>query len=253
MKNTLIFFSLAFLLFNTGWATAQSFEQEQRQNPRVRTAFTEKENTVKAYFDSAHTAYPPKQIFLRIFKYERRVELWAQSANADTFKLVTHWDFCKSSGDLGPKRQQGDYQIPEGFYYIDRFNPLSNFYLSLGLNYPNAADRVLGKKGNLGGDIFIHGDCVTIGCIPITDAKIKELYLIAVKAKSLGQSRIPVHIFPYDFADIETDTSIRHLAQYASYKKFWDELKPGFLFFEKNHRLPQIQINRQTGHYFLRK
>lgn len=110
--------------------------------------------------------------------------------NKDLFRLIKDYQICSLSGELGPKRQQGDLQVPEGFYWIDRFNPASNFYLSLGINYPNQFDRILGKSGELGGDIFIHGGCVTIGCIPITDDKIKELYLIAVEAKSNGQDGV---------------------------------------------------------------
>jgi len=49
-----------------------------------------------------------------------------------------------ASGKLGPKRQQGDMQIPEGFYHISGFNPASNFYLSLRINYPNPSGA-LGK------------------------------------------------------------------------------------------------------------
>jgi len=62
-----------------------------------------------------------------------------------------------------------DEQVPEGF------NPQSNFQLSLHVSYPNAADRISGSKQNLG-DIFLDGNCVTIGCIPITDDEIKEVY-----------------------------------------------------------------------------
>ena len=47
------------------------------------------------------------------------------------------------SGTTGPKRAEGDYQVPEGFYYINEFNPNSKYHLSLGLNYPNASDKIL--------------------------------------------------------------------------------------------------------------
>ena len=49
--------------------------------------------------------------------------------------------------------------------------------------------------GNLGGDIFIHGDCVSIGCIPITNTCIEELYVLAMEAKNNGQTKLPVHVF----------------------------------------------------------
>ena len=65
--------------------------------------------------------------------------------------------------------------MPEGFYELDWFNPQSNFFLSLHINYPNASDRILGSRKNPGGDIFLHGSCASIGCIPITDDGIKEV------------------------------------------------------------------------------
>ena len=71
------------------------------------------------------------------------------------------------SGTMGPKRLQGDYQVPEGFYYINEFNPNSNYHLHLGLNYPNASDKILSDSLRPGGDIYIHGSCVSIGCIPL--------------------------------------------------------------------------------------
>ena len=50
--------------------------------------------------------------------------------------------------------------------------------------YPNSSDKILGKHGNLGDNIFIIGNCVTWGCIPITRDEIKELYLIVVETYS---------------------------------------------------------------------
>ena len=89
---------------------------------------------------------------------------------------------------------QGDYQVPEGFYYINEFNPNSNYHLSLGLNYPNASDRILSDSLSPGGDIYIHGSCVSVGCIPVTDEQIEEIYIIASYAKASGQDYIPTHL-----------------------------------------------------------
>jgi len=125
-----------------------------------------------------------------------QIEVWATDNNNKKYERILSYNFCSSSGTLGPKSKQGDMQIPEGVYYIDRFNPSSNFYLSLGINYPTACDKAR-ASGNPGGDIFIHGDCVTIGCIPITDDKIKELYTLCVLAKNAGQTKIPVYLFPF--------------------------------------------------------
>lgn len=88
----------------------------------------------------------------------------------------------------GHKEIEGDGRTPEGRYYIDRRNPSSTFHLSLGLSYPNAADRAKAKKlgQDPGGDIFIHGGPVlwwerskpdwTAGCISISNTHMETVY-----------------------------------------------------------------------------
>ncbi len=124
------------------------------------------------------------------------MEVWVKNELKDQFKLFKTYKVCALAGSLGPKRMEGDYQVPEGFYYIDEFNPNSNYYLSLGINYPNVSDRVSERFHSAGGGIYIHGSCVTVGCIPITDQQIDEVYILAAQAKDQGQDFIPVHIFP---------------------------------------------------------
>ena len=160
--------------------------------------------------------------------------------------MIHTYDFCASSGELGPKREQGDLQTPEGVYHIDRFNPASNFHLSLGINYPNKADKQLGKS-NPGGDIFIHGNCVTVGCIPLTDDKIKELYVLCVESKNNGQTNIPVHIFPYKMTDANHS---KFCSQDPNNKKLWTELKSIYDSFEIKHIVPYVKIN-EKGAYTL--
>ena len=231
--------------------SAQSFKAQQVKYSRVRDAIAEKEALIKEMFKRKRLPYPPAKIFIRVFKRERIVEVWAGRTGEGKFEMLKAYNFCAISGVLGPKRRMGDGQIPEGFYHIDRFNPLSNFHLSLGVNYPNESDRILGVKGRLGGDIFIHGDCVTIGCVPITDDGIKELYLIAVEARSSGQNRIPVHIFPGRF----DRNGMKQLEGYSlnneALRNFWMNLKEGYDFFEKHRRLPTVTVDRQ-GRYIVR-
>lgn len=146
---------------------------------------------------------------------------------------------CKGSGHLGLKFKQGDGQVPEGFYYIDRFNPVSNFYLSLGLNYPNEANALRSDAIDLGGDIFIHGSCVSVGCLPLPDTYIKELYVLCVLVKSNGQGKIPVHIYPYRF-NVLNNILFKTFSKYAS---FWDSLESEFIFFQEHKTLRFFEIN----------
>jgi hypothetical protein len=105
----------------------------------------------------------------------------------------------------GDKVRQGDGRTPEGDFLVCMKNPRSNFYLSLGLTYPNAEDAERGLRDGLitraqhksitralasgrcppwntalGGEIFIHGGGTgrdwTLGCVALENPEIKELF-----------------------------------------------------------------------------
>ncbi|MDR0660921.1 MAG: L,D-transpeptidase family protein [Prevotellaceae bacterium] len=186
---------IAILLLNFTFVAAQSsFKERQKKYPRVRQAYADKEKVAEKSLADNGIKASTLQPHLRTFKQEKELQVWAKNKNDEKYTLIKTYKFRSLSGALGTRRKQGDRQVPEGFYRIDRFNPYSNFYLSLGISYPNKSDQVLGVKGKPGGDIFIHGDCATIGCIPITDDKIKELYVYCVEAKN-NNTLIPVTIF----------------------------------------------------------
>ena len=189
-------------------------------------------------FKDAGLPYPAREIFIRWFKREAVVELWARE-DRGRFVLVTSFEILASSGGPGPKRRQGDRQVPEGFYTIERFNPESLFHLSLGLNYPNAADRILAHGGNPGGDIFIHGKNVSIGCAPIGDAGIEQLYLAALDTRARGQTRIPVHVFPARMHGAEWDA---FAAGHAALAPFWQQLQPAYDAFERDRTVPACTV-----------
>lgn len=121
------------------------------------------------------------------------------------------------------------------------------------INYPNASDRILGYRQNLGGDIFLHGNCASIGCIPITDDGIKEVYWLAVLVHSQGQEHFPIHIFPARL----TDDGLRSLA--ATHRNqpelisFWGNLKEGYDLFQNNHHVPRITTRRDGSYAFSSK
>ena len=83
--------------------------------------------------------------------------MWGKKAEDNKFQRIKTYEICRTSGKVGPKKEQGDHQIPEGYYHINRFNPVSSYHLSIGINYPNKSDRILGVQGNLGSS-KIYGD-----------------------------------------------------------------------------------------------
>ena len=247
MINNPLFFGI--LLLTMLLQGNNDFKNKQLKYQRVKKAYNEKYTKIKSLLATKGIDNSKFLLYIRIFKKEEVMEVWVKGNAHSDYKHLIDYPFCANSGSAGPKRKSGDLQIPEGFYFIDRFNPVSNFHLSLGINYPNESDRILGYKNNLGGDIFLHGGCATIGCVPITDDKIKSLYILAVESKSNGQSKIPVHIFPgraMKHGDWEklSGTASQGLTT------FWKNLKPGFDYFEKNHLIPIVKV-RRNGEYYL--
>lgn len=221
---------------------------DQLVYPRVRDAVEDKGTSVRELFARRGVGFRPESVFLRVFKAERVLELWARAEGAEAYTFVKSYAFCSSSGGPGPKRREGDLQIPEGFYYIQRFNPASQYYLSLGLNYPNAHDRALGWGG---GDIFIHGGCRTVGCIPLTDEKIKELYVIAAWVRAGGQERIPVHIFP---ARLDGEGFRRLRKRHSgdgALVAFWENLRRGFEIFEATRSVPDVEVDGRGRYVYV--
>jgi len=211
-------------------------------------ASKEKDEVLRQRFKDKGLAYPPRAILLRAFKQEAQLEVWAADAEDKAFVLVHEYRICTSSGTLGPKRRFGDEQVPEGFYELDWFNPQSNFFLSLHISYPNASDRILGSHQNPGGDIFLHGDCASIGCIPITDEGIKEIYWLAVLVHNQDHQHLPIHIFPARLTDDGLKTLATTHPKQPALIAFWSNLKQGHDHFEKTHRLPIIKT-RGDGTY----
>jgi murein L,D-transpeptidase YafK len=224
-----------------------SFKSAQLKKTRVKAAYIEKEQVVKNYFVSQKIQYEGFNLLIRAFKHEAKLEVLVKEKSKTTYTLLHTYEFCSMSGEFGPKRKEGDLQIPEGIYEINHFNPESNFHLSLGINYPNASDKILSDKKNPGSAIYIHGNCVTIGCIPITDDKIKELYILALEAKSNGQEKIPVHIFPAKLSDTNLESLAHQMPQHAS---FWKNLKMIYDDFEKTKIIRKTSVNKAGEYQF---
>src|SRR6056297_2627581 len=242
-RLTILILLIAFCSFQT-----DSFKNQQLKYQRVRQAYQDKESTMLTLLSGKQIDRNDVQIYIRAFKREKQIELWGKNKSDSKFKLIKTYKICRTSGRIGPKRKQGDLQIPEGFYHINRFNPYSKFYLSLGINYPNKSDKILADKKNPGGDIFIHGACVTIGCLPITNNRIKELYILCVEAKNNGQSRIPVTIFPAKLSDEKFKRLIHKYGSDADKAGLWTDLKKGYDIFNETNQLPTIVFLNSGRH-----
>ncbi len=164
-------------------------------------------------------------LLIRAFKKEAELEVWKRKPDGKYVFLKT-FPMCRWSGQLGPKVNEGDRQVPEGFYTITpgQMNPNSHYYLSFNVGYPNAYDRA---NGHTGGSIMVHGICSSAGCFSMTDKQIEEIYALARDSFAGGQRAIQMQSYPFrmtaeNLAKLRLDPNM----------PFWRELKKGADQFE---------------------
>ena len=141
-------------------------------------------------------------------------------------------------------------QVPEGYYHLKSLNPYSKYYLSIEVNYPNASDSIRGVRGHLGNQIFIHGSCVSSGCIAITDDKIKELYVYCVEAYNSGQEEIGITIFPARLDDKKYNALVSGYSKNKDKVSLWADLKTGYDLFNLTKVQPSVKF-LAGGHHLI--
>ncbi|MGB9295060.1 MAG: L,D-transpeptidase family protein [Pseudolabrys sp.] len=174
-------------------------------------------------------------ILARIFKEEAEMEIWKQNRDGE-YALLKTYPICRWSGDLGPKKKQGDRQAPEGFYTITpgQMNPNSNYYLAFNTGYPNASDRAWGYTGS---ELMVHGDCSSRGCYAMTDEQIQEIYALARESFFGGQKSFQLEAFPFRMTALNM-AKHRNNPNFA----FWTMIKKGYDHFEATHREPKVAV-----------
>jgi murein L,D-transpeptidase YafK len=239
MRLLLILFSLFFLCIGM---TDSSFREDQLVHTRVREAYAAKEITVMKTLAQHAISRDSLRIYLRAFKTERKVELWAKNSSDSAFELIREFAICDISGTIGPKRCLHDLQVPEGFYHITNLNPYSKYYLSMKINYPNASDSIRGEQGRLGYLIYIHGGCASSGCIAITDDRIKELVVYCIEAYNSGQEEIDITLFPAQLTDSKyASLTLRHKKDLDKIS-LWADLKKSYDLFDSTKTIPNVKF-----------
>ena len=247
MRYLIILFSLFFLKSGT---TPATFRDKQINYTRVREAYTNKEKTVTKTLTDHGISRDSLQIYLRAFKTEKKIELWAKNTCDSVFTLIKEFPICEISGEIGPKRCSHDLQVPEGFYHISELNPYSKYYLSLRINYPNASDSIRGVRGHLGNLIYIHGNCESSGCISITDEKIKELFIYCIEAYNSGQMEINITIFPQQLTDSNYARLTKAYSKNKDKTSLWADLKKSYDLFNQKKVPPTIKFLSDGTHEF---
>lgn len=249
LNRTYIFICLLGLMASTMLPAQKKKYQSKLLQYKITETFQRKEKALKQQFAEAGLQWPVQQMYIRSFKHDSQLEVWVSNSETEIFQLFKTYAVCAMSGKLGPKRKEGDYQVPEGVYYINEFKPNSDYHFALGINYPNEQDRHFSDANEPGSEIYIHGMCTTVGCIPIQNNAIEELYVLASIAKKQGQEFIPVHIFPIKFKSAKSAAVLeKATAADPLYKNFATNLKAVYDYFEEHHKLPLVGVTRE-GQY----
>jgi murein L,D-transpeptidase YafK len=177
-------------------------------------------------------------ILVRVFKEEAELEVWKQNRDGQ-YDVLKTYPICKWSGDLGPKKKEGDRQAPEGFYTITpgQLNPNSNYYLAFNTGFPNVYDR---SHGYTGSELMVHGDCSSRGCYAMTDEQIQEIYALARESFFGGQRAFQFQAFPFRMTAMNM-AKHRNNPNFA----FWKMLKEGYDNFEATRLEPKVAVCEQ--------
>jgi murein L,D-transpeptidase YafK len=178
---------------------------------------------------------PSSPTVIRTYKKEAELEIWKMKSNGE-YALLKTYPMCRWSGQLGPKKREGDMQVPEGFYSIapGQMNPNSHYYLAFNVGYPNAYDRAYGRTG---GNVMVHGVCSSAGCFSMTDEQVADIYAIARDSFAGGQREIQLQSYPFhmtaeNMAKFRLDPNI----------DFWKNLKDGSDHFEVTRNEPSVLV-----------
>ncbi len=101
------------------------FLDNQKSYPKMSEMMSREDDTLQKQFVVKQLVWPARFIYIRSFKYDSEMEVWVKNKQNEKYKLFKTYKICALAGSLGPKRMAGDYQVPEGFYYINEFNPRS--------------------------------------------------------------------------------------------------------------------------------
>lgn len=187
------FYSYARPLWVPGYQTLTGKRSTQQVIERYGIASLHR---LEPFFAEAKAPYPPSRITLLAIKDEKKLELWTEENDQRFF--IRAYPIKAASGTTGPKLREGDRQVPEGVYRLEYLNPNSTYHLSMKIDYPNAFDRQHARaegRTQPGGDIFIHGNAVSIGCLAMGDTTIEELFTLVAKT---GIENVKVMIAPSD-------------------------------------------------------
>ncbi len=203
----------------------------------------------QAGFDKA-----PEFISIRIYKYDREIEVWGGQNKDEPLKRIARYPVCAMDFTPGTKLKEGDHRTPEGSFELSFLTNSRNWFMHINLtedhiddegdassdpsfylctDYPTKFDRELSKSAGInkpGSAICVHGNCVSAGCASMENHDFIEIYywLTLHNTKLYGKPRS--HILPFRYyqpcygwlgksiagIDIQTQTPVCSTKAYQS-------------------------------------
>ncbi len=194
-------FVLTFLVFIASFRfiPAMADQKEQKTVAERLEEYGAKARTRwQPFFAAKQLKYPPSRLVFVGLKEEKFLEIYVVGSDNQPH-FLRQCGILAASGVAGPKLREGDRQVPEGIYPIEWLNPNSSYHLSMRIGYPNEFDREQARREGrpkLGGDIMIHGNAVSIGCLAMGDEVAEDLFVLAADT---GITNITVILTPVDF------------------------------------------------------
>jgi len=239
---------LSFLFLHSLFSWGQ-FRYRKPNKSKGKIAIAEKLDTVMSVFKKHHIKKEDFEVLFVIYKDENKLVVFGKNWYDLYYQKLLSYEICFQSGQLGPKKRGDDYQIPEGFYQVESLNPRSDYYISLGINYPNLADKRKNKTCDLYANIAIQGGCFSVGSISMTDDIIKTIYILALVTRQNG-FRIPIFIFPFKMTK---QNMLKHADLYQDNNellKFWINLMLGYQKFAKTQGEIKYFISKKGDYVF---
>jgi murein L,D-transpeptidase YafK len=238
-------FLFLFMLFQQ----QHTYKEQQLMHEPVKKAYQLYEADILANLKKKEIKPATLDVLLRVYKEERMVELWAKNKTDSAYVLTDQFAITSLTVHLGPKKTEHDHQISEGFYYIDKLNPLTPLPMSTRINFPNVADKIIQGNPDLKGSVSICNEEKAKGNIQLAKNDLQKLYVYLVETKNNGTVYIPIHIFPFRMTADNMEMKTKQYSEDLALIRFWLNIEPGYSLFEESHQLPEYSFSR-GGYWF---
>jgi murein L,D-transpeptidase YafK len=99
------------------------------------------------------------------------------------------------------------------------------------------------RGSSVGEDIFLHGNCMSIGCVSFNDNDFLEIFSLSDPRQ---KGEIQVQIYPCNFMNEQCKTQLNKLSESnQKLRSFWGSLEKGLSMFNQSKRPLKVSVNQK--------